>query len=109
MSHTLTLSIATPLDCRDGAYDRSTPARSEPGSLRRFLGVSVALDGDRRRGAVDVGDVGTGQVDVGRGEVLFETMLLRRSRDRHDPWLAGEQPCKGDLRRSRALLDTEVA
>src|SRR5258706_2228102 len=109
MSHTFAFSIAAPLHCSEGAYDGSTPAQSEPGSLRNVLGVSVALDGDRGCGMVDVGDVNTRQVDVRRGEVLFETMPLRRPGDRHDPWPAGEQPCKGDLRRSRAPLNTEVA
>ena len=44
-----------------------------------------------------------GELDVGRADVLLETMPLGRTRDRHDPRLLGEQPRERHLSGRRLL------
>ena len=48
---------------------------------------------------VDLIEIVSGERDGKRAEILFEAIELSRAEQRDDPWLAGEQPGQGDLRR----------
>ena len=50
-----------------------------------------------------------GKFDCNGSDVLFQSMQLRRARDRNDPRLLGQQPGERDLGRRRLLLFRELA
>jgi len=65
------------------------------------------MHGDLRRGAIDLAQLVDRQRDGRRCNILLEPMALRGARDRHDPWLLGEQPRERDLRGRGFLLFRE--
>src|SRR5882762_6631579 len=69
----------------------------------QFFRVPFPLHGDLRRRVVDLAEIVGRKFDGTASDVLFQTMQLRRTRDRDDPRLLREQPGKCDLSR-RSLL-----
>src|SRR3954447_12379059 len=64
------------------------------------LGIAGALRADLR--LFDLAQVVTRQLEIGRGDVLFEAVELRRPRDRDERRALREDPCEGNLRCGRA-------
>src|SRR5687768_9929278 len=52
---------------------------------------------------VDLAEIVGAELEVCRGDVLLETMELRRARDRHDPGLLCQEPGERDLGGSRVV------
>jgi hypothetical protein len=57
-----------------------------------------------RCGAIDLAEIGRGQVNPGGAEIFLETMTFCRARDRYDPGFLRQEPRKRDLRGGRLLL-----
>ena len=58
--------------------------------LLHLLRVARPLNRHLRESAVDLLEIVGAQFDVGRADVLFETMPFRRAGDRRDPRLLGQ-------------------
>ena len=59
---------------------------------------------DLGSGALDLTEILGRKLDRNCSDVFFETMQLRCTRDRHDPWFLGEQPGDRDLSRCCIFL-----
>src|SRR4051812_20003791 len=68
-----------------------------------LLRITRASDGVRREHALDLGEVGGGQLHVERPEVLIEIADAARPRDRDDVWTLRKHPRERELRGGAAL------
>src|SRR5271156_1323503 len=80
-----------------------TASRSKVGGPFEIVGVAGALDGDRRSGVLDLVEVAGRQLEVGSGDVLFETVQFAGPGYGHYPRLLREQPRQCDLPGGGAL------
>ncbi len=83
-----------------------------PLSIDQFLQVfrvPFPLHRDLRRRVVDLAEIVGRKFDGSGSDVLFETMQLRCTRDRHNPRLLRKQPGKRDLSRCRLLSFCNLA
>jgi hypothetical protein len=67
------------------------------------FGIPGTLHRDLRGGRLDLSEVLGSEFEVSGFEVLAQALGLRRSRDRDDPRLPGEQPGERDLSRGCVL------
>ena len=58
-----------------------------PDGFHQVLGIALTFDLNIRRGLLNLGQIDGCQLHVDRREVFIETMKLRGSGNRHDPWL----------------------
>jgi hypothetical protein len=83
----------------------------KPGSRGRVIArpgsCAGRYSGCRARRAVPLWrrdrDLVGGQRHLCRGGVLLQPVVPSSARDRHDPWVLGQQPCQRDLSRRSAL------
>jgi Domain of unknown function (DUF4440) len=79
-------------------WSTARPLRCKPLDLFAVMG---ALDRDGVGAPLDLDELVGGQLEIGRSGVLLKPVQLACARDRADPGLLSEQPCQGDLARSR--------
>jgi hypothetical protein len=77
--------------------------------LLHLLGVSCSLNGYLRQDVANFPEIICGEHDIGRANILFETMHLGRSRNGDDPRLLCQQPGKRDLGRRCLLARRDLA
>src|SRR4051812_13479610 len=65
---------------------------------------SATLHTDRRESQFELTKVRRPQRNIDGSRVLLQVIDVARPWDRHDPWLLGQEPCKGNLRRCGVLL-----
>lgn len=71
--------------------------------LLPVLRVAGTLNLNFRDGGFDTFQIVLREFDCSGADVFFEAVQFRSARNRHDPRLLGQQPCKRDLCRRRLL------